>query len=145
MDTTLSEDMNDRWNAFRGACSRLLTVYPERPAGMSGDAEAKLLERKLKELGSELLPMLCENEHWVVEASIGKGNWAAVPWVAFFDRRETTSAQKGVYPVIHFSCNEPVGIRIGLGIAAKAYRGSENEKAAAVWNELGEQRRRQLS
>ncbi len=145
MDVTLSENVTDRWNAFWDACSRLLAVYPERPSGMNGDAEAKQLERRLRELANELLPFLCENEHWLAEASVGKGNWAAVPWVAFFDRRETTSAQKGVYPVIHFSCEDPVGIRIGLGIAATAYRGREDEKAAAVWDELGDQNRQLLS
>lgn len=139
MNAALSENATDRWNAFWDACSRLLAVYPERPTGMNGDAEAKQLERRLRELANELLPLLCENEHWLAEASVGKGNWAAVPWVAFFDRRETTSAQKGVYPVIHFSCEEPIGIRIGLGIAATAYRGREDEKAAAVRDELGEQ------
>lgn len=145
MKTTLSDGVTDRGNAFWDACSRLLAIYPERPYGISGDAEAKQLERQLKERANELLPMLCENEHWLAEASVGKGSWAAVPWVAFFDRRETTSAQKGVYPVIHFSCEKPVGIRIGLGIAATAYRGREDEKAAAVWAELGEQHRQLLS
>jgi len=145
MSSNLSIDSTSQSRKFWDACSRLLTVYPERPAGMSGDAEAKQLERRLKELASELLPLLCENKHWVVEASVGKGNWAAVPWVAFFDSHETTSAQKGVYPVLHFSCDDFVGVRIGLGIAATAYRGRENEKAAAVWGQLGEQSRQQLS
>lgn len=81
----------------------------------------------------------------MVEASVGIGKWAAVPWVAFFDSRETTSAQKGVYPVIHFSSEAPVGIRIGLGIAAKAYRGREDEKAAKVWEELGDSSRQELT
>jgi len=143
MNQQLTEE--GQWAEFWAVCSRLLTIYPERPAGMSGDAEAKQLERQLKELGSELLPVLCESDHWVVEASVGKGNWASVPWVAFFDSRETTSAQKGVYPVIHLSSEAPVGIRIGLGIAAKAYRGREDEKAAAVWEELGDASRRELT
>ncbi len=111
---------------------------------MDRDAEAKQLERQLKELGGELLPLLCPNEHWVVAASVGKGNWATVPWVAFFDSRQTTSAQKGVYPVIHLSSENPVGIRIGLGIAATAYRGREDEKAASVWEELGGESRQAL-
>jgi len=116
----VNDDEVSQWAEFWAVCSRLLTIYPERPVGMSGDAEAKQLERQLKELGSELLPVLCENDHWMVEASVGKGKWASVPWVAFFDSRETTTAQKGVYPVIHLSSEAPVGIRIGLGIAAKA-------------------------
>lgn len=37
-----------------------------------------------------------------VKASPGQGNWAAVPWIAFLDVRETTSTQKGVYCVYLF-------------------------------------------
>lgn len=87
----VNDDEISQWAEFWAVCSRLLTIYPERPAAMSGDAEAKQLERQLKELESELLPVLCDNDHWAVEASVGKGNWAAIPWVAFFDSHVTTS------------------------------------------------------
>src|SRR5947209_1679468 len=29
--------------------------------------------------------------------SVGQGNWAKVPWVAFLDSRETSTTQRGVY------------------------------------------------
>ncbi len=32
-----------------------------------------------------------------VQYSTGQGNWAKVPWIAFLDKRETTSTQRGVY------------------------------------------------
>ena len=34
--------------------------------------------------------------------SIGQGNWAKVPWLAFLDARETDSTQRGVYPAYLF-------------------------------------------
>lgn len=34
-----------------------------------------------------------------IVGSYGKGRWTAVPWIAVFDSRKTTSAQKGVYIV----------------------------------------------
>jgi len=34
-----------------------------------------------------------------VKSSVGAGNWAAVPWLAFFDPIETTSATSGIYVV----------------------------------------------
>jgi hypothetical protein len=37
-----------------------------------------------------------------VKWSVGQGNWARVPWIAFLDSRETTSTQRGVYPVFLF-------------------------------------------
>ena len=83
---------------------------------MSRDAEPKQLERDLKSLSQELLPLLCENENWLTDASVGKGNWATIPWVGIFDTRESTGAQHGVYPVIHLSPESLTGIRIGLGV-----------------------------
>jgi hypothetical protein len=35
--------------------------------------------------------------------SVGKGNWARLPWLAFLDTRETSSAQRGVYCVFLFA------------------------------------------
>src|SRR6476646_3553919 len=37
-----------------------------------------------------------------VKWSVGKGNWARVPWIALLDSRETHSTQNGVYPVYLF-------------------------------------------
>lgn len=37
-----------------------------------------------------------------VEASVGQGNWAGVPWIAILDNRETTTTQEGLYPVLLF-------------------------------------------
>ena len=36
---------------------------------------------------------------YIAVGSYGKGRWTAVPWIAVFDSRITTSAQKGVYIV----------------------------------------------
>jgi hypothetical protein len=37
-----------------------------------------------------------------VKASIGQGNWAAIPWIALLDSRETDKIQRGVYCVYLF-------------------------------------------
>src|SRR5262249_37850801 len=34
--------------------------------------------------------------------SMGAGNWAKVPWIAFLDSRETSTTQRGVYCVYLF-------------------------------------------
>ncbi|QDV45802.1 5-methylcytosine-specific restriction enzyme subunit McrB [Stieleria neptunia] len=141
----ISDDEVSQWAEFWAICVRLLVVYPERPAAMSSDAEPKQLERQLKSLSQDLLPLLCENEVWLTDASVGKGTWAAVPWVAIFDSRESTSARQGVYPVIHLSTEEPVGVRIGLGVSATAFKPHEDEKAAQVWGELKESEKTLLS
>lgn len=145
MTSDLSQQLTSPWSAFWSYCARLLTIYPQRPAAMSREAEVKQLERQLISLGNQLAPTLCPSDYWQVAASVGKGNWASIPWVAFFDTRQTRSGQQGVYPVIHFSPDSPVGIRLGLGIAAAAYRGREDEKAASVSQQLGSQSHQQLS
>ncbi len=42
---------------------------------------------------------LVDRTKYLVAASVGKGNWAIVPWICIFDRSITTSATKGVYVV----------------------------------------------
>lgn len=46
-------------------------------------------------------PIAARNTVTVV-GSVGVGNWARVPWIAFLDSRETTTTQRGVYPVLLF-------------------------------------------
>lgn len=41
----------------------------------------------------------CDEEIYKVKGSVGAGRWTDVPWIAVFDKRITTSAQKGVYIV----------------------------------------------
>ena len=144
MSEELAEPAFERCTEFWESCARLLAAYPNRPTTMSGDAEVKQLERQLKSLAEEMLPMLCENEFWIVDASVGKGNWASVPWVGIFDSRESTSAQRGVYPVIHFSTSEPIGIRVGLGVSATEFKSEADEKAAEVSNEFSAEEHEKL-
>ncbi|MFN9421165.1 MAG: MrcB family domain-containing protein [Pirellula sp.] len=121
---------------FWSACLLLLEKYPHRPEKFSGDSEAVRLVRRLRELAKTEANELCPNSYWKGDASVGKGNWTNVPWLAVFDERETTSAQKGVYPVFHFSCDEPVGIRIGLGVAATEFKDDPEGKAREVYGQL---------
>ncbi len=45
---------------------------------------------------------LVAHPHVVVEFSVGRGNWATVPWIALLDDRETDTTQHGVYGVFLF-------------------------------------------
>lgn len=40
-----------------------------------------------------------EQNQYIVKGSCGAGRYTAVPWIAVFDKRITTSAQRGVYIV----------------------------------------------
>lgn len=129
MANTPSENAIAIGKQFWAKCAQLIEVYPHRPDNFSGDSEPVALGRQLKTLTTEVASAVCSNEHWEGSASVGKGNWTRVPWAAFFDSRETTSAQKGVYPVIHFSCEDRIGMRIGLGVAATEFKSNPESKA----------------
>lgn len=61
----------------------------------------------------------------IVKASVGQGNWAAVPWVAFFDTIETDTATRGIYVVFLINSDSQ---EIFL---------SMNQGTTAVYNEFG--------
>ena len=64
-----------------------------------------------------------------VEGSYGKGRWTEVPWVAVFDTRITSSAQKGIYIVYLLNKNKKE-LYLSLALAATEViqpKSSENE------------------
>ncbi|MDD4270373.1 MAG: DUF3578 domain-containing protein [Pirellulales bacterium] len=144
MANTPSENAIAIGKQFWAKCAQLIEVYPHRPDNFSGDSEPVALGRQLKTLTTEVASAVCSNEHWEGSASVGKGNWTRVPWAAFFDSRETTSAQKGVYPVIHFSCEDRIGMRIGLGVAATEFKSNPESKAREVSDQVSQDARAQL-
>ena len=42
------------------------------------------------------------SDRYLVNGSVGQGNWAEIPWICVFDRQITTSAQRGYYIVYLF-------------------------------------------
>ena len=58
---------------------------------------AEILGRAAGALQHRLPPSLAPAR---VKASVGQGNWATVPWIAVLHPRETTSTQRGTYPVL---------------------------------------------
>lgn len=67
-----------------------------------------------------------------VKASVGAGQWAAVPWLAFFDPLITKSATKGFYVVILINAQE------------QSFTLSLNQGATAVVEEFGSANGRQV-
>ena len=61
---------------------------------------AEILGRAAGVLQHRLPPSLAQAR---VKASVGQGNWATVPWIAVLHPRETTSTQRGTYPVLLIS------------------------------------------
>src|SRR4029453_16332997 len=86
---------------FWAGCAQLVELYPSRPPKISREAEVFRVSRQLGTMLERLAEALVPSAFWQATASVGQGQWADVPWCAVFDSRETTTAQKGVYPVIH--------------------------------------------
>lgn len=57
--------------------------------------------RELKEIFQGSKP-LKKYPSVVVKWSMGQGNWAKVPWIAFLDERETRTTQDGIYGILLF-------------------------------------------
>jgi hypothetical protein len=60
-----------------------------------------------------------------IKWSVGMGNWARVPWIAFLDNRETNTTQSGIYGVFLFR-EDMSGVYI-----------TYNQGVTTVLNELG--------
>lgn len=76
----------------------------------------------------------------IVNWSVGKGNWATIPWLAIMDQRVTTTTQEGVYVVMLISRDlQSVYLTLAQGITAvvNAHGGREgvrilSERAATL-------------
>ncbi|MHA4217501.1 McrB family protein [Bacillus cereus] len=58
-----------------------------------------------------------DDKQYLVTGSVGKGNWAAVPWIAIMDQSVTTSTKRGYYVVYLFSEDmKQLYLTIGQGV-----------------------------
>ena len=81
----------------------ILEKYPTARATTSFGGPHEI-QRLFQELRGEIanLSFVKSNPNLVVKSSYGKGNWAAVPWLAILDSRETDTTQDGTYIVLLF-------------------------------------------
>jgi 5-methylcytosine-specific restriction protein B len=80
---------------------RFMTSYlAARSEPFKGHPIRAVLDSLVSKL-SQSAPLVARPEV-TVKGSIGQGNWAEVPWIAFLDRRVTRTTQSGVYPVLLF-------------------------------------------
>ncbi len=96
----------------------ILNKYPAARASsrFSGDHEVLKLFSSLRDEISEL-DCIKKNPNFVVKYSCGKGNWAAIPWLAVLDKRETTSTQRGTYIVLLFGeAGEGCHLKLAQGV-----------------------------
>ena len=96
----------------------ILEQYPmaRESSRFSGDNEVYQLFKQLKD---EIANLDCvkDNSNLIVKFSCGQGNWAAIPWLAILDQRETTSTQRGTYIALLFGENgEGCHLKLAQGV-----------------------------
>lgn len=89
-------------DGIRGDLERFMAMYPERRSRpFATDQELwsviSALQQRLK-----TLPSVADRPTVRVTWSVGQGNWARIPWLAFLDTRVTDTTQRGIYGALLF-------------------------------------------
>lgn len=98
----------------------------ERTKTFANNDLANFIRRDLVEEARKGL--IFRDEEYKLKGSAGAGNWAAVPWLAFFDPLITESAQNGFYVVFL------------INVKSEAIYLSLNQGTTAVYKEFGERK-----
>src|SRR4051812_20136054 len=88
---------------LRALFARILREYGDaRRAGTFGGSHP--VWQTFAALAEELSARSAMTAHPTMRVtwSVGAGNWAKVPWLSVLDERETSTTQRGVYPVFLF-------------------------------------------
>ena len=90
-----------------------------------------IISHDIPELIRKCVPL---NHPYIVNGSCGKGRWTAVPWIAVFDQRITTTAQKGVY-IVYLLNKDTKELYLTLNQGATTIvRGEKDQKGKSLFN-----------
>jgi len=89
-------------DGIRDDLERFMRMYPERRSRAFATDEE--LWECITSLQNRLsaLPAVAARPDLGVDWSVGQGNWARVPWIAFLDARITDTTERGIYGVFLF-------------------------------------------
>ncbi|WP_391571350.1 MrcB family domain-containing protein [Cohnella sp.] len=87
---------------IRSALLNVLTKYPEAKREPLKNNSLGAYVRQQIPTGIKEYPFI-NDPNLRVQASVGMGTWATIPWIAIMDRRLTETTQKGEYIVYLFS------------------------------------------
>ncbi len=113
----LSENLQKFMKNWELAKSENMTQHPI----------AHLLKEDIK---TELEKLLIHNyPDLLVEASIGQGRWADIPWISMRNKSLATSMRKGIYPVLLFKSD-------GSGFYLSLNQGTEESSKIDIQNTI---------
>jgi hypothetical protein len=109
---------------------KILEIYPSARSSMAfgGPHQIQTLFRELRR-DIEAIAAVQSNHNLKVRSSYGKGNWAAVPWIAIMDSRETDTTQNGTYIVFLFR-DDGSGFQLKLAQGVTDLKNTMGKKAA---------------
>ncbi len=94
-------------NVLREFVERFINEYPnEKKKSLANNTFANFIRNEVPKNISET--DIIKKEEYIVKGSVGQGEWAAVPWVAIYDKNITNSAQKGEYIVYLLSVDDKI-------------------------------------
>ena len=94
-------------NILREFVERFINEYPnEKKKSLANNTFANFIRNEVPKNISET--DIIKKEEYIVKGSVGQGEWAAVPWVAIYDKNITNSAQKGEYIVYLLSVDDKI-------------------------------------
>ncbi|MEK3731602.1 DUF3578 domain-containing protein [Paenibacillus sp. FSL M8-0334] len=101
--------------SFHSALSEIMSSYiTAKNQAFAGHPLGTLFRQTIPEFLRSLSFM---NPNYKVDGSVGKGNWANIPWIAVMDKRITDTTQHGEYIVYLFSEDmESVYLTLAQGV-----------------------------
>ena len=70
---------------------------------------------------------LFDSNKYLVEGSVGQGNWAQVPWICIFNKEITTSATKGIY-IVYLLSSDGKSLYLTFNQGCTEIRANYNKK-----------------
>ncbi|MBY0217884.1 DUF3578 domain-containing protein [Paenibacillus illinoisensis] len=88
---------------MKSVFERILTEYKDLVIHPYKPTENELSKYLLNDVPNNLIKKVpLSGEKYMVQSSVGQGNWTETPWISFFDREITETAMKGFYIVYLF-------------------------------------------
>jgi len=98
-DVVTTSVLEERMTNLMNSIEHVLANYTaEKQQPLKGNALGNFVRNDLVEAIYDAFAI--DRQKYLVDASVGKGNWATIPWVCIFDRSVTVSATTGFYIVL---------------------------------------------
>lgn len=110
--------------SIRQLLQHVLENYRHDRETLPWGKNAPIYAKFMHQLKGELEKLIPDHATLKVEPSVGNGKWAAVPWVAYLDRRETDSIRKGLHVIFLFR-EDMSGVYLAMGMGITEFKAQQ--------------------